>query len=44
MKKKDIEEGNKEKQSFYSMEDENRGNIEESIIDSGCPNPVVGNV
>ena len=44
-KKRGIEEeGNKEKQTFYSMEEENRGNIEESIIDPGCPDSVVNNI
>ena len=44
MKKKDIEEGSKEKQSFYSMEDDNIGNIEEVVLDPGCLDSVVGNV
>ena len=26
------------------MEDENRGSIEEGIIDPGCPDSVIGNV
>ena len=30
--------------SFYSMGEENRGNIEEGIIDPGCPDSVVGNI
>ena len=30
--------------SFYIMEEENRGNIDEGIIDPGCPGSVVGNV
>ena len=39
--KEEEEEG--EKRSFYSMNDENRKNIEEGIIDPGCPDSVVGN-
>ena len=30
--------------SFYSMEEENRGNIEKGIIDPGCPDSLLGNI
>ena len=30
--------------SFYNMEEENRGNKEEGIIDPGFPDSVVGNI
>ena len=42
-KSKEEEEGG-EKNSFYSMDNENRKNIEEGIIDLGCLDSVVRNI